>query len=112
MSGLVVVENQGMDWPETMRAAVLGLHPRYEWSTRPGIMPVLDAPLIAKIKARHDLLIKQLGRLQTVELMEHKVDGAVETSRFGDGTAVVADFASQELHVDGRNIPRPEAFGT
>lgn len=110
MSGLVAVENQGMDWSETMRAAVQGQHPRYEWSTRPGIMPVLDAPLIRKIKARHDLLIKQLGHLQTMELLSHSVDDQVETSRFDDGTVVVADFAKAELHVNGENIARPDVL--
>src|SRR3977135_1750424 len=36
MCGLVVTENQGIDWRDTMHAMVHGQHPRYEWATRPG----------------------------------------------------------------------------
>ena len=64
MSGLVVTENQGMDWPQTMRCLLYNQHPRFEWSTRPGIMPVLDRSLTNKMKARYDLLLKRFGHLQ------------------------------------------------
>ncbi len=61
MCGLVLTENQGITWSDTMQALLYGQAPRYEWATRPGHHPVLDKTLIKQIKARYDLLIKRFG---------------------------------------------------
>jgi hypothetical protein len=111
MSGLVVTENQGLSWTDTMRAVLLNQHPRYEWSTRPGVHPVLDRPMIGKIAARHALLIKRFGHLRTQRLVDYARDGdGVEHSRFEDGTRVSADFATGELLVNDERVARPAAF--
>jgi hypothetical protein len=108
MSGLVVTENQSLEWTDTMRALLYNQHPRYEWATRPGVQPVLDRVMIRKIKARYDLLIKRFGHLRTQQMTDYHREGKVETTTFEDGTRVTADFAHDELHVNGKRIERPE----
>ncbi len=111
MTGLVVTENQGLTWPETMRAVLLNQHPRYEWSTRPGVQPVLDRPMVAKIAARHELLIGRFGHLRLQRVTTHARDsGGVEHTTYEDGTRVSADFATGELVVDGDRVPPPAIF--
>jgi hypothetical protein len=108
MSGLVVTENQGIGWTDTMRALLLGQHPRYEWETRPGVHPVLDNAMIRAIKFRYDLLIKRFGHLRTQQMMDYHREGSVETSTFEDGTVVTADFESKDLRVNGKRIEPPK----
>ncbi|MDB5325249.1 MAG: hypothetical protein JWM57_818 [Phycisphaerales bacterium] len=109
MSGLVVTENQGLAWTDTMRALLYAQHPRYEWSTRPGVQPVLDAAMIRKIKFRHDLLIKRFGHLRTQQMTAYERDSGYESTTFEDGTVVTADFDAGVLRVDGEMIPNPDA---
>ena len=104
MSGLVVTENQGLSWPDTMRALLFNQAPRYEWSTRPGVQQVLDDAMIGKIKFRYDLLIKRFGHLRTQRLVDFKRDGQIDSTTYEDGTVVVGDFASGELMVNGEPI--------
>ena len=108
MSGLVVTENQGIDWKDTMRALLLSQHPRYEWATHPGVHPVLDKPMIRKIKARYDLLIKRFGHLRTQQMTDYRREGLAESTTFEDGTRVTADFATGDLRVNDKRIERPE----
>jgi hypothetical protein len=108
MSGLVLTENQGLDWTDTMRALLYNQQPRYEWATRPGVHPVLDKPMIRKIKARFDLLIKRFGHLRLLQMTDYHFETGVETTTFEDGTRVTADFANKELHVNGKHVDRPE----
>ena len=108
MSGLVVTENQGIEWTDTMRALLFNQQPRYEWATRPGVHPVLDRPMIRKIKARYDLLIKRFGHLRLLQMTDYHCERDVETTTFEDGTRVTADFGNKELHVNGKQIEQPE----
>jgi len=108
MSGLVLTENQGIDWTDTMRALLYNQQPRYEWTMRPGVHPVLDRPMIRKIKGRYDLLIKRFGHLRLLQMTDYHCEGQVETTTFEDGTQVTADFAKGDLHVNGKRIERPE----
>jgi hypothetical protein len=107
MSGLVVTENQGLSWKETMRALLYAQHPRYEWATRPGIHPVLDKAMIRKIKFRYDLLIKQFGHLRLLQMTNYRRVAEVETTTFEDGTIVSGDFSTAELKVNGEVIECP-----
>jgi hypothetical protein len=107
MSGLVITENQALSWPDTMRALLYNQQPRYEWSTRPGVQPVLDATMIAKIKFRYDLLIKKFGYLRTQRIVNFKRDGQAESTTYEDGTTVAGDFSSGLLIVDGQQITEP-----
>jgi len=108
MSGLVVTENQGIEWTDTMRALLFNQQPRYEWATRPGVHPVLDKPMIRKIKSRYDLLIKKYGHLRTQQMTDYHREGDIETTTFEDGTRVSADFAGKELRMNDKRIDRPE----
>ncbi len=110
MNGLVVSENQGLGWTDTMRALLYAQHPRYEWSTRPGIHPVLDNAMIRKIKYRYDLLIKRFGHLRLQQMTSFKREGTLETTTFEDGTTITANFATGELSANGEPIERPAIF--
>jgi hypothetical protein len=110
MSGLVVTENQGLTWAETMRALLYAQHPRYEWSTRPGIQPVLDKAMIRKIKYRYDLLIKRFGHLRLLQMTGYQRVDDLETTTFEDGTIISANFATGELKVNGERIDQPAIF--
>ena len=111
MSGLVVTENQGLSWPDTMKAVLLNQHPRHEWATRPGVQPVLDQPAIDKMKARFDLLVTRFGYLRTQQMVDYRKDAAgVEHTRYEDGTEVSADFAAGELRVNGELVERPAVY--
>lgn len=111
MSGLVVTENQGLSWRDTMKALLYNQHPRYEWSMRPGVQPVLDKEMIRAIKFRYDLLIGKFGRLRTQRITGYTRDGRVESTVFEDGTCIIGDFASNELMVNGQPIQRPPQRG-
>ena len=110
MSGLVVTENQGLTWKDTMRALLYSQTPRYEWATRPGIHPVLDKPMIKKIKSRYDLLVKRFGHLRLMQMTHFTRVGELETMTFEDGTVVSADFETGELKVNNEIIERPAIF--
>jgi hypothetical protein len=86
--------------------------PRDEWSAEPGVMPLLDAARIAKLKARYDLCLERFGRLVTEELTDWRLlaDGVQQTT-FADGTQVMADFNKHDLLVDGKRVEMPRAFG-
>jgi hypothetical protein len=107
MSGLVVTENQHLGWVDTMESLLYNQHPRYEWATRPGVHPVLDRPMIQKIKWRYDLLIKRFGYLRTQQMTDFHREGKVETTTFEDGTRVTADFQKKDLFVNDKRIDRP-----
>jgi hypothetical protein len=105
---LIMLENQGLGWSTIMHNVLLGLHPRDEWSARPGVMPVLDNARIAQQKAVYDICLAQYGHLQTAELLAyHEPEPGIKTSRFADGTEVIADFTNEELIVNGECVPRP-----
>jgi hypothetical protein len=116
MHGLIVLENQGWEWKDTMRTVLFGEHPRVEWSAHPGIMPVLNPPLIAALKANYDIALKEYGYLQTLELLRHKeLAAGVEQTEFEDGTKVLADFNKRELFVNGKIVnpsTEPERIAT
>jgi hypothetical protein len=107
MSGLVITENQGLSWKDTMCALLYNQQPRYEWSTRPGVQPVLDDAMIARIKFRYDLLIKKYGHLRLQRMVDFKRDGSVESTTYEDGTCVTGDFATGSLTVDDQRIVEP-----
>ena len=109
MHGLIVLENQGWEWKDTMRTVLFGDHPRVEWSAHPGIMPVLNDTLIAALKANYDITLKKYGYLQTQELLSHTdLAPGVEQTEFEDGTQVRADFNAQELFVNGKPVAAPD----
>lgn len=110
---LVLLENQGLDWPSTMECVLMGGHPRDEWSAHPGVMPVLDDNRIARLKARFDLCLTRFGHLQTEEILtwDEPCDG-VQRTTYADGTEVVADFGRTELLVNGEPVARPAAYAT
>ena len=112
MSGLVVTENQGLTWADTMRAVLLNQHPRYEWSTRPGVQPVLDGPMAARIAARHGLLVHRFGHLRTQRMVDYRCDPdtGVEHTAFEDGTRVSVNPAAGELVVNGERVARPAVY--
>jgi len=108
LHGLLVKENHGEHWQGAMECVLMGDKPRTEWSAEPGIMPVLDDELIARIKGKFDICVKRFGHLTAEELTEWSApaDG-VQQTRFADGTEVVADFNAQRLTVNGEPIERP-----
>lgn len=111
MHGLVVNESHGDNWSSTMTSVLMGDHPRTEWSARPGVMPVLDDAYIARIKAVYDVAIKRFGRHQLMEMTDFRqVTEKVQQTTFEDGTVVVADFAKEELSVNGKQVERPAAL--
>lgn len=106
LHGLVTHENTGVAWKDTMRAILFGEVPRDEWSSEPGVMPVLDQARIARIKARYDLCCVKYGHLVAEEMVGwRRVAADVEESRFADGTVVVADFGAARLTVNGEPVP-------
>jgi len=111
LHGLVVQEGQpGTRWAGTMECILKGLHPRDEWSRRPGHHPVLDNRRIQALKAVYDLGVVRFGHLQGEELAACDWQSEVQTSKFADGTEVAADFRRGKLWVNGRLIPRPAAL--
>jgi hypothetical protein len=111
LHGLVAVESHGEDWASVMNCVSLGLIPRNEWAMEPGVMPVLDDDLIARMKAKYDVCVKTFGWFSQLELVEWKQlsEKAVAT-RFADGTEVVADHATQSLRVNGKEVSKPESL--
>ncbi|MCJ8332084.1 MAG: hypothetical protein HRT89_22165, partial [Lentisphaeria bacterium] len=111
LHGLIVKENHGITWRDTMTCILFGDHPRDEWSERDTYMPELTDERINALKARYDLCLQQFGYLQTLELVswEEPADG-VQKTVFSDGTTVTADFNSEELTVDVDTILCPEAL--
>ncbi len=112
MSGLVALEARGgTSWLNAMTCILLGGVPRDEWSVRPGVMPVLDEARIAALKAVYDLCVGRFGYLKRLQLTScQRLADDVQHSRFADGTEVTADFARQELLVNGQPVPRPAAL--
>jgi hypothetical protein len=109
---LITHENTDLTWKGTLRSVLFAEIPRDEWSAEPGVMPLLDAARIAKLKARYDLCLERFGRLVTEELTDWRLlaDG-VQQTKFSDGTEVTADFKKQDLFVDGKRVELPSAFG-
>ena len=111
MSGLIVHEIHGLGWQTAMRSVLMASHPRDEWSTRPGVMPVIDNARIAQIKAMYDITIKQFGHLQTKQMTRwQRLADKVEQTTFDDGTQVTADFGEGVLNVNGEIVERPTAL--
>ena len=100
----------GISWRRAMEVVLKGQHPRNEWSVRPGQHPVLDEERIGAQRAIYDLCVTGFGRLQCEELVAAQWQGDVQTSKYADGTEVVADLAGQELVVNGERIERPAAL--
>jgi hypothetical protein len=110
LHGLVAVESHGEDWASVMNCVSLGLIPRNEWAMEPGVMPVLDDELIARMKAKYDLCVKTFGRLAELELIEwQQLSEKAVATRFADGTEVVADHATQTLRVNGKEVSSRQA---
>lgn len=108
---LITHESQNLDWKDTMDCILFGKVPRDEWAAEPGIMPILDSARIAKLKARYDLCCDRFGHLVREEMTDWcKLADGVEQTRYSDGTEVTADFAKQELFVDGKLIGVPKAL--
>jgi hypothetical protein len=112
MSGLVALEARGgVAWANAMNCILLGGIPRDEWSVRPGVMPVLDDARVTAHKAIYDLCIVHFGHLKRQEMTAYKrLSDDVHQTRFADGTEVTADFATQELLVNGKKIACPTAL--
>jgi hypothetical protein len=111
LHGFVVSESHGTDWESTMQCILFGDHPRQEWTHTGRFQPILDDTLIASIKAKYDLCVKQFGHLQTdtLESWRESSDGIQETT-FSDGTEVRADFNRMELRVNGKKVKKPEGL--
>ncbi len=102
---LLLLESQGLGWPNIMECILMGAHPRDEWSAHRGVMPVLDDNRITQIKAKYDLCLVRFGHLQTEELLSwDEPADKVQRTRFADGTEVVADFNARELTVNNKRI--------
>lgn len=111
MHDLCLAEGHGETWAAVMNKVLLGLHPRTEWSTKPGIHPALDDEMIAALKADYDLTIGAFGHLQTQQIMDFQEPSEnVKTSKFEDGTEIVADFKKLELTVNGKNVAKPKGL--
>lgn len=107
LNGLVVVESHGEGWTDIMRTVLYGQKPRAEWSAEPGIMPVLDDDLIAKIKAVNEICVERFGHLVAEEMTDwQRLGDKVEQTTFADGTVVVADFENETLTVNGEDVER------
>lgn len=107
LNGLVVVESHGEGWTDIMRTVLYGQKPRAEWSAEPGIMPVLDDDLLARIKAVNEICIERFGHLVAEEMSDwRRLGDKVEQTAFADGTVVVADFATETLTVNGEQVER------
>ena len=108
---LVVLEGHGLRWQDVMRKVLYGLHPRTEWSSRPGLFPVPDASFVAALKADYDLTLGRFGCLQTLEMTDWRelADGVFKTS-FEDGTEITADFNKRELFANGKKLHRPKGL--
>jgi hypothetical protein len=108
MHDLVMHEWQGLTWRDVIGKIVCGAQPRFEWSTRPGCAPVLDETMIAAVRAEYDLVVRRLGRLRSMEIVDirESAPGRFE-SRFEDGTEVLGDLNAETLVVNGEKIPRP-----
>ena len=112
LHGLVSVECLDMSWTGVMRTILFGERPRTEWSAEPGIMPVLDDKMIARLKANYDLSVAKFSYLQLEEMTEHRfVADGVESTKYADGSEVVADFGKLELRVNGELFTKPAVFG-
>lgn len=110
LSGLVMHESQGLSWHATLEAALFAGHPRDEWSTRPGVMPVLDDDRIARQQARYEINLGLLGRLQLQAITDYALDGSWHRSVFEDGTVIEVDFSGGLLVVDGQTVETPDAL--
>jgi hypothetical protein len=111
LHGLIIREDHDLDWAGCMRAVLFGAHPRDEWSTRPGIMSVLDDQRIARLVAKHQLVLGRFARLQSESLVRWEETGPQsQRTVFSDGTEVAADFATGELRVGSESIVQPAVF--
>lgn len=112
LHGLIVNENSaGPTWQSAIQTVLFGDHPRDEWSVRPFVMPEMNETRARAHKAMYDLTIGRFGYLQEVEMMDHKEvsDGVLQTD-FADGTVVTVNTKTEELFVNGTQIPRPGGF--
>lgn len=111
LHGLTMSEaGAGPTWPNSMRAMLYGLKLRDEWHARKGRNELTDGRIKAQ-KACYDLCVKRFGHLVLEELTDtRQIGDEIHSSKYSDGTEVNADFAKQELFVNGKNIPMPEAL--
>jgi len=109
MSGLVTLEARGgVAWQNAMMCILYGGVPRDEWSVRPGVMPVLDDARIAALKGVYDLCVVDFGHLKREQIVSYRRESDdCYSTRFADGTEVLADFKDQRLVVNGNAIERP-----
>ncbi len=108
--GLTLTENDGLNWPTTMRALLYAELPRCEFSLRPsGVASTFDADMVRLVAGRYDLLVRRFEHLKQ-QRMPHwqRLDEGVEQAAYEDGTEVIADFNRQELTVNGERIERIE----
>lgn len=110
LSGLVFQEQLGVSWSGVMLSVLFGKHPRDEWSSRPGVMAVLDDERIAKIKAIYDVALQKYGHLQLEQIVSWEEEGDTQTTTYSDGTVVTANFETEQLTVNGEDIPRPDVL--
>jgi len=109
-SGLVFQECQQPRWRRVMESVSMGLHPRDEWAAHPGPMPVFNDDRIAKLKAVYDIACRRFGHLKAEQLVSWAEEDGVETTKFDDGTEVIADYRREKLIVNGEAVERPEAL--
>ncbi|MFW6336065.1 MAG: DUF5696 domain-containing protein [Phycisphaeraceae bacterium] len=110
MSGLIMAESQHLNWPSLMECLLFAEHPRDEWSTRPGMMPIIDDERIARQKAIYDLALDHYGHLQLEPIIDYHREGERVMTTFDGGTTVEADFAEQTLVINSQQVHCPDAL--
>lgn len=112
LHGLVVTENaQDPSWKMLMQTLLYGDHPRTEWETHAGVLPVLTDDVVRRLALVFDVALKQFKHLQTAELTNYKqLAPKVLQTTFEDGTEITADFNTDELQINGKHFARPEGL--
>lgn len=106
--GLVLQGGGNLTWRGVMDLILKGLHLHEAFSARFVKIPVLDDKRVAAYAAFYKLGVTRFGYLQAEELTEWATpEPGVQTSVFGDGTRVRADFNTLRLEVDGQEIKAP-----
>lgn len=110
MSGLVFHAKNGLTWKDVMNRVLLGHNAHDEWSTRPGVMPLLTDERIAKLKACYDISFKRFGHLLTEPITQWSEQGPIQRTTFADGSEVTADFQANRLIVNGEEVVCPDVL--
>lgn len=110
LHGLIALEGHGHGWHDVMQKILFGNLPRTEWCARPGMFPMLDDSLVAALKADYDLTTGQFGHLLTLTMTDYQEQDGVASTKFEDGTEIVADYNNSTLHANGKIVEIPPAL--